>query len=37
MAQETLETRALDILYVYDGSNNYILELKRRSEINRKF
>jgi SWI/SNF-related matrix-associated actin-dependent regulator 1 of chromatin subfamily A len=37
MAQETLETRALDILYVYDGSNNYILELKRKSEINRKF
>jgi SWI/SNF-related matrix-associated actin-dependent regulator 1 of chromatin subfamily A len=37
MAHETLETRAMDILYVYDGSNNYILELKRKSEINRKF
>ena len=37
MTHETLETKALDILYVYEGSNNYILELKRKSEINRKF
>jgi SWI/SNF-related matrix-associated actin-dependent regulator 1 of chromatin subfamily A len=37
MSQETLETKALAILEEYEGSNNYILDLKRKSEINRKF
>jgi SWI/SNF-related matrix-associated actin-dependent regulator 1 of chromatin subfamily A len=35
--EQTLESKALDILETYEGSNNYILELKRKSQINRKF
>jgi SWI/SNF-related matrix-associated actin-dependent regulator 1 of chromatin subfamily A len=35
--EQTLESKALDILEIYEGSNNYILELKRKSQINRKF
>jgi SWI/SNF-related matrix-associated actin-dependent regulator 1 of chromatin subfamily A len=35
--QESLESKAINILEEYDGSNNYILELKRKSQINRKF
>ena len=33
----SLESRAMILLSEYDGKNNFILELKRRSEINRKF
>jgi SWI/SNF-related matrix-associated actin-dependent regulator 1 of chromatin subfamily A len=32
-----MESKALSILETYNGANNYILELKRKSEINRKF
>ena len=35
--QESLESKAINILEEYGGSNNYILELKRKSQINRKF
>ena len=37
MMQESLESRAISILENYEGSNNYILELKRKSQLNRKF
>ena len=37
MGLESLESKALELLVEYDGPNNYILELKRKSEINRKF
>lgn len=37
MNEDTLENRALTLLSEYEGSNNFILELKRKSEINRKF
>jgi SWI/SNF-related matrix-associated actin-dependent regulator 1 of chromatin subfamily A len=33
----TLESKAISLLETYDGANNYILELKRKSEINKKF
>lgn len=33
----SMESKALSILESYNGANNYILELKRKSEINRKF
>lgn len=36
-SEDTLENRALEILSEYEGSNNYILELKRKSQINRRF
>lgn len=32
-----LESKALIILETYDGANNYLLELKRKSQINKKF
>ncbi len=35
--QESLESKAISILEDYEGSNNYILELKRKSQLNRKF
>ena len=37
MNEDTLENRAMNLLSEYQGSNNFILELKRKSEINRKF
>lgn len=37
MMQESLESKAISILEDYEGSNNYILELKRKSQLNRKF
>jgi SWI/SNF-related matrix-associated actin-dependent regulator 1 of chromatin subfamily A len=37
MTQGSLESRAIEILEVYEGSNNYILELQRRCKFNRKF
>jgi SWI/SNF-related matrix-associated actin-dependent regulator 1 of chromatin subfamily A len=33
----SLESKALSILETYEGANNYILELKRKSQINKKF
>jgi len=33
----SLESKALTLLEQYEGANNYILELKRKSEINKKF
>ncbi len=37
MMQESLESKAISILEDYEGGNNYILELKRKSQLNRKF
>lgn len=33
----SLESKSLTILENYEGSNNYILDLKRKSQINKKF
>lgn len=33
----TIESKAITILENYEGYNNYILELKRKSKINKKF
>ena len=33
----SLESKAITILETYEGSNNYILDLKRKSQINKKF
>ena len=33
----SLESKALTILETYEGGNNYLLELKRKSQINKKF
>jgi SWI/SNF-related matrix-associated actin-dependent regulator 1 of chromatin subfamily A len=33
----TIESKALTLLETYEGGNNYLLELKRKSQINRKF
>jgi SWI/SNF-related matrix-associated actin-dependent regulator 1 of chromatin subfamily A len=33
----SLESKALSLLESYEGGNNYILELKRKSQINKKF
>jgi SWI/SNF-related matrix-associated actin-dependent regulator 1 of chromatin subfamily A len=33
----SLESKALSILQDYEGANNYILELKRKSQVNKKF
>jgi SWI/SNF-related matrix-associated actin-dependent regulator 1 of chromatin subfamily A len=33
----SLESKALSILETYEGANNYILELKRKSQVNKKF
>jgi SWI/SNF-related matrix-associated actin-dependent regulator of chromatin subfamily A-like protein 1 len=35
--ESSLESRAMIILETYEGGNNYILELKRKSQINKKF
>ena len=32
-----LESKALTILETYEGANNYLLELKRKSQLNKKF
>jgi len=34
---KSLESKAMSILETYDGGNNYIFELKRKSQINKKF
>ena len=33
----SLESKALSLLESYEGSNNYIQELKRKSVLNKKF
>jgi intein/homing endonuclease len=33
----TIESKALDLLEQYEGANNYILELKKKFQINKKF
>ncbi len=33
----SLESKALSLLENYEGANNYILELKRKSQVNKKF
>lgn len=33
----SLESRALLLLETYEGGNNYIIELKRKSQLNKKF
>jgi SWI/SNF-related matrix-associated actin-dependent regulator of chromatin subfamily A-like protein 1 len=35
--ESSLESKAMIILETYEGGNNYILELKRKSQINKKF
>jgi SWI/SNF-related matrix-associated actin-dependent regulator 1 of chromatin subfamily A len=37
MSEISLESKAMSILETYEGGNNYILELKRKSQVNRKF
>ncbi len=37
MENISLESKALSLLETYDGGNNYLLELKRKSQINKKF
>lgn len=34
---QTIESTALEILENYDGANNFILNLKRKSQVNKKF
>lgn len=33
----SLESKALTLLETYEGGNNYLLELKRKSQLNKKF
>ena len=33
----SLESKALSILETYEGGNNYLIELKRKSQLNKKF
>ena len=33
----SLESKAMSLLEAYEGGNNYLIELKRKSQINRKF
>ena len=33
----SLESKAMTLLETYDGGNNYIIELKRKSQINKRF
>jgi SWI/SNF-related matrix-associated actin-dependent regulator 1 of chromatin subfamily A len=37
MSDVSLESKAMTILESYEGGNNYILELKRKFQINKKF
>ena len=37
MNEISLESKAMTILETYEGGNNYLLELKRKSQINKKF
>jgi SWI/SNF-related matrix-associated actin-dependent regulator 1 of chromatin subfamily A len=33
----SLESKAISLLESYDGANNYLIELKRKSQLNKKF
>ena len=33
----SLESKAMSLLESYEGANNYIVELKRKSKLNKKF
>jgi SWI/SNF-related matrix-associated actin-dependent regulator 1 of chromatin subfamily A len=33
----SLESKAMSLLETYEGGNNYIIELKRKSQVNRRF
>jgi hypothetical protein len=33
----SLESKAMDLLAKYEGGNNYLLEIKKRSDQNKKF
>ena len=37
MSEASLESRAMTLLETYEGGNNYLIELKRKSQINRRF
>lgn len=37
LTEISLESKAISLLENYEGANNYILELKRKSQINKKF
>jgi len=37
MIEISLESKAITLLETYEGGNNYLLELKRKSQLNRKF
>jgi SWI/SNF-related matrix-associated actin-dependent regulator 1 of chromatin subfamily A len=37
MSNVSLESKAMSILESYEGGNNYILDLKRKSQVNKKF
>ena len=37
MSDISIESKALSILETYEGSNNYIQELKRKFQLNKKF
>jgi SWI/SNF-related matrix-associated actin-dependent regulator 1 of chromatin subfamily A len=37
LSEISLESKALTLLEEYEGYNNYILELKRKSQVNKKF
>ena len=37
MSEISLESKALSLLEEYNGGNNYLIELKRKSQINKKF
>ena len=36
-SEKSLESKAISILENYDGANNFILELKRKQQINKRF
>jgi SWI/SNF-related matrix-associated actin-dependent regulator 1 of chromatin subfamily A len=37
MIEISLESKAMTLLETYEGGNNYLLELKRKSQLNKKF
>ncbi len=37
LSEISLESKALTLLEQYEGYNNYILELQRKSQVNKKF
>jgi SWI/SNF-related matrix-associated actin-dependent regulator 1 of chromatin subfamily A len=37
MTEISLESKAMTLLETYEGGNNYMLELKRKSQLNKKF